>query len=85
MAKFTSEQLDTPLAELEIYGLSYRTCGLLEEGFGLLYVKDLGTVTEKKLLEGRLIGMGVVEEIRRALGNFLAGKPVKTVDECVEF
>lgn len=80
----TREQLETPLAELEVYGLSPRTCGLLEDKFGCLYVGDLGDVTEEMLLERPLIGEGTVAEIRRALTNFLKGKPAKTIDECVE-
>lgn len=73
------------IADLERYGLPMREINILEEHGGLLYVDQLGSRTESQLMRLRNFGVHGVEMVRIALRNWLAGRPVKTVEECVVF
>ena len=75
--------LTTTIADLEAYGLSLKTINFLEDHFGILYVSGLRGLTEEMVLESSRGGPGVVDELRRVLLNFLAGRVVKGVDACV--
>jgi hypothetical protein len=71
------------VAGLEIYGLSIRAIEAVERNFGVIYADDLASMTEESLLAGRGIEKVTVAEIKRVLGQFRDGRPVKTVDDCV--
>ena len=79
----TREQLDTPLAELELYGLESKDVNVLETQLDCVYVKDLEAVRERELMKVQNIGEVVVLRIRRALQNFVEGNQIKTVEECL--
>jgi hypothetical protein len=77
----TSERI--PISELELYGLSLRDIELLESELNFLYVDQFATLSEAELLATRNVGDTTVEHIRCALRNFVAGRKVKTVAECL--
>ena len=70
--------LDTPIAELEPYGLSVRTIGLLECKLKAVYFRDLVKVTRKHFFAERGLNDSAMAEIRKALRNFSTGKSVKS-------
>jgi hypothetical protein len=82
------------ISELELYGLSVRNINSLEDVFGLVYVDQLESMTAddfsgppspcRQNLFGRA-DAPAMRELRRALANFLEGRPVKTVKQCLEF
>lgn len=84
MPPLTDEQLDTPLAELEIYGLSCRSCNKLEDEFGAIYVRDLIGAQPEDLLALEYFGHTMIRELRLALRNLRDDCIVKTVNECLE-
>jgi len=45
----TQQQEDTPIAELQRYGLDVRIINLLENDFGAIYIRDLVGLTEEEL------------------------------------
>ena len=47
--RLTDEQLATPLAELEMFGLDQIVIGILENDFGLVTIGDLEGVDEDRL------------------------------------
>jgi hypothetical protein len=49
-----------------------------------IYIRDLEQLTEAKLLSWGMTGPAVLEELRAALQNYLAGRRVKSVQQCVE-
>lgn len=75
------------IADLEVYGLSIRLINGLEDRLGFIYADDLAGVTEAQLslAGGRagLFGPSGIAQIRTALRNFLGGRQVKSVHECV--
>ena len=73
------------IADLEVYGLPIREINILEESGGLLYVDQLRSVTEVQLMRYRNFGVHGLELVRAALRRWVAGRPVKTVEECVVF
>ncbi len=79
----TDKQLATPLAELETYGLSVRTCSVLETFYKAIYVGDVIDANPETLANIPYFGPRRIEEIQEALKNFLADRQVKTVDECI--
>jgi DNA-directed RNA polymerase alpha subunit len=79
------EDHDVPetVADLELYGLSMRTINLLGE-MEYLYIKDLKQLTEREFLSWENAGPMMLTEFRTALLNYMAGKQVKSVQQCVE-
>ncbi len=84
MPTLTDKQLAKPLAELEVYGLSCRSCNKLEEEFGAIYVRDLIGVHAEDLIVLSYVGHKMLRELRLALRNLLDDYVVKTVEECLE-
>ena len=73
------------IAELELYGMSMRTITLLEDRLDCIYLSDLESLTVDRVMECHDMGTRTVKEIRLALRAWLENKPVKTVQECLEF
>jgi len=74
--------LDTPIAELELFGLPLRTINHLEERHGVIYFRDLRRLTRAQFLAGVNAGKTMLAELERAMVRFLDGKPVKTPEQC---
>ena len=83
MPPLTDEQLATPLAELEIYGLSCRACNKLKEEFGAIYVRDLVGAQPEDLIVLAYFGHTMIRELRLALRNLRDNCIVKTVEQCL--
>lgn len=71
------------IADLELYGLSSRGIRVLEEKVGFLYVDELRYVDAFELSSLPNVGEKMIEEIRTALRNWVSGRQVKTVEECI--
>lgn len=80
---WTDAQLDTPLADLEVYGLSYRSIGALEDRLGCLYLRDLVGRSEEEIGSIPWSGRAALSELREAVENFVSGRIVKTEAECL--
>ena len=72
--------LNAPIAELELYGLSVREIGAVEEGLGAIYLRDLRRWTAEEAA-GKL-GSGTLRSLIAALKRLDAGQPVMTAEEC---
>ena len=70
------------IANLEVYGLPYRTIGLLDSS-GLLWLRQLEGWTEKDLLDLPNMGMARVRELKMAIQNYVVSHKVKTIEECI--
>ena len=79
----TKEQLNTPLAELELYGMSIREINALETELDCMYVKDLEGVEVSDLLAIDNIGKTLAANTQRALQNFVARNRIKTPRQCI--
>ena len=73
----------TTIADLQIYGFSMRLINQLENHFGFLYVDDLADVTEGQLRSVPYFGIAALAELRAGLRNFVNGRVVNTVEDCV--
>ena len=71
------------VADLEIYGLSLQSINALEKYFEVLYVDELESLSEERVRGVTYMGVFVTRELRTAVKNWRAGRPVKTVEECV--
>jgi len=74
--------LDTPIAELERYGLSLRMIEALDNA-GMYRIRHLIGVTERYLLSLPQVRHISVAEVRIAIENFLAGEPTKSKWDCM--
>lgn len=75
MVQVTLEQLMTPLAELEPYGIDPRSVNTLERYCGMMYVGDLVGIKANDLMDnGRRVGPELVRKLRCALSAFLNGE-----------
>jgi|GEM_PF-5110663 len=72
------------IAELELYGLSYRTINILDD-HDYIWIRDLEQLDPEELLTWRNVAERTLEEITAALRNYHSGHQTKTVRECVEF
>lgn len=72
------------ISELELYGLSIRVIEKLDD-HGYVWVTDLEELTAAEFLGWSYTGETMLGELRAALGNYVAGVPVKTIAECTEF
>jgi len=63
--------LDTPLAELEEYGVLVRTIGRLESGIGAVYVGDLRGIGAERLEQIRGLGPKELGKLRNGLLQLL--------------
>jgi hypothetical protein len=81
----TEESDPVTIADLEIYGLSKHSVEVLTSKLQLSYLEDLYSETEKTLLETEGVGETLVENLRFALRNYLAGVRVKTEHDCIFF
>ncbi len=84
MSPWTDKHLDTPLAELELCGLSRRTCNMLETSYQAIYVRDLIGTEPETLASIPYFGEEHIQEIQEALKNFRNGLQTKTIEECLE-
>ena len=78
----TMEQLDTSIADLQRYGLSIRTISVLS-AHGIDYVTDLRGVNDGDIMKLEQAGKLVLREVKSALGRFLRGEVLLSVDECI--
>ena len=65
------EFLNTPITELELYGLRLRWINMLENRMGVRFVRDLEGVSEKDLLGLSSFGKCAVLSLRNALAELL--------------
>jgi len=72
------------IAELELYGLSVRSINWLEDKHGLLWIDELEDLTVERMSR-HLYYDQVLRELRCALANYVAGRPVKTAGDCLVF
>ncbi len=80
---WTDEQRDTPLAELELFGLSCRLCNMLEADCQAIYVRDLLHIKCETLASIPYFGPKGIQQVQEALRNFHDGRQVKTIEECL--
>jgi len=78
----TEQDLDTPIAELERYGMECRWLNKLDDN-GFRTIRDLVGVTEAQLLAIPQVRESFVANLKSALRNFAAGTPTKTRWECM--
>lgn len=76
--RITKAQLDTPIAELEGYGVDVRNIGIIENRLNILYVGQLLQLTPQELLNVKQLGPTGVQEIQDGVKLFLSGKPPNT-------
>ena len=80
--RLTEQQLTTPLAEFELYGMTVREINLLES-IGCIYVKDLEGIEVEDLLEPENGGDNFVYSVQYALRNFINGNQIKSIKACL--
>lgn len=78
--RITKVQLDTPIAELEGYGVDVRNIGIIENRLNILYVGQLLQLTPQELLNVKQLGPTGVQEIQDGVKLFLSGKPPPNTD-----
>jgi len=66
---FTREQLETPLAELEEYGLDVRIVSILEMRYDAVYIKDLIKIDSTQLEATAGLGPVRLNQLREAIKN----------------
>lgn len=79
-----AEKLDTPIAELQRWGLPTRILEALDE-VGVIYVRHLVGATKRDLLLLKNISDGACDALANALGAFLTDEPpTKTARQLIE-
>ena len=76
----TSEAVET-VADLEIYGLSYRTIEALDR-HGVMYLEQLELLPDADMMAWEMFGPGDRRQVRTALANYYAGRIVRSIHEC---
>ena len=82
IVKTTQEQLDTPIAELEGWGLRVRAANAIAD-LGYLRVCDLAGVDQQTIrskVDGRKLPDSDLDDLAVALRKFLAGEPPMATD-----
>lgn len=67
---FQSADNGMAVAELEYLGLSLRVVNTLEQKVGILYLRDLLSMSEDDIAGIRQLGSGAIRQITEALGRF---------------
>lgn len=66
----TVEQMDEPIAVLEVYGLSTRTISMLEDNFDAVYIRDLRKYTVDDIRDVDEFGEKTVREMIEVIRRF---------------
>jgi hypothetical protein len=69
--QITREQLETPIAQLEEYGLPVRCIVKLEKQFNAVYIKDLQGMTVDKLAAAYGWGPRYIGQLQKALQAYI--------------
>ena len=69
--RWTQQQLDTPVAELERFGLGVQTIDILENRRGIVYMRDLVKLDERDILNIPMIGEKRLDGLKRAMDAFV--------------
>jgi len=80
---WTEDKLETSLADLELYGLSVRTCDHLGETGEMFFVRDAIGRTPNDILALDHVGEGQLKELQNALRAFRDNNPKRTLLDCL--
>jgi hypothetical protein len=69
------ELLDTPIAELEGWGVEPHTVSILEEALGAIYIRDLVSYTPREFIRCKGAGPRSLDSLQAGLRSYAAGDP----------